>query len=101
MMVVCGKVNFTNLSRYSHLSERTIRRHYHRGIGLESLNQALISSCTSAQNPQILAVDATFVCKSGRHTYGLDQFYNSKLGRAQKGLEWSAIAVVDIAQNTA
>ncbi|MBW4443382.1 MAG: hypothetical protein KME10_19540 [Plectolyngbya sp. WJT66-NPBG17] len=28
MLVVCGKVNFTNLSRYSDLSERTYRRQY-------------------------------------------------------------------------
>ncbi|MEM9155263.1 MAG: transposase [Cyanobacteria bacterium P01_F01_bin.33] len=101
MMVACGNVNFTHLSRYSHLSERTIRRHYHRGLGLESLNQALMASCTSPQNVQILAVDATFVSKSGRHTDGLDQFYNSKSGRAEKGVEWSVIAVVDVEQNTA
>ena len=28
MLVVCGKVNFTNLSRYSELNEKTYRRHF-------------------------------------------------------------------------
>ena len=39
IFVVCGKVNYTNLSRYSHLSERTYRRHFQKGLGLESINQ--------------------------------------------------------------
>lgn len=33
IFVVCGKVNYANLSRYSNLSERTYRRHFERGIG--------------------------------------------------------------------
>jgi hypothetical protein len=28
ILVVCGKVNFSNLSRYSHFNEKTYRRHY-------------------------------------------------------------------------
>ncbi len=42
IFVVCGKVNYTNLSRYSHLSERTYRRYFQQGLGFEELNQALI-----------------------------------------------------------
>ncbi|NJL48660.1 MAG: hypothetical protein HC929_15735 [Leptolyngbyaceae cyanobacterium SM2_5_2] len=41
IFVVCGKVNGTNLSRYSDTSERTYRRHYEAGLGLEGINQAL------------------------------------------------------------
>jgi hypothetical protein len=37
---VCGQVNYTNLSRYSDRSERTDRRHFEAGLGLEGLNQA-------------------------------------------------------------
>ena len=42
IFVVCGKVNYTNLSRYSGLSERSYRRHFQRGYGFECLNQSLI-----------------------------------------------------------
>ncbi|MDJ0596350.1 MAG: transposase [Pleurocapsa sp. MO_226.B13] len=38
--------------------------------------------------------------KSGRHTYGLDWFYNSKAQRAEKGLEWSVVAIIDLQQKT-
>ena len=100
IFVVCGKVNYTNLSRYSDRSERTYRRHFESGLGLEGLNQALIEQVTADDSTQIVVVDCTFTEKSGRHTYGLDGFYNGKTQRAERGLEWSVVAVVDLAQKT-
>lgn len=38
--------------------------------------------------------------KSGRHTYGLDQFYNGKTQRPERGLELSVVAIVDLEHNT-
>lgn len=100
LFVVCGNVNYTNLSRYSDRSERTYRRHFEAGLGLESLNQALIEQVIADTRPQIAVVDCTFTEKSGRHTYGLDWFYNGKTQRAERGLEWSVVAVVDVTQKT-
>ena len=100
LFVVCGKVNYTNLSRYSDRSERTYRRHFEAGLGLERLNQALIDQVIADTHPQIVVVDCTFTEKSGRHTYGLDWFYNGKTQRAERGLEWSVVAVVDVTQKT-
>ena len=100
MFVVCGKVNYTNLSRYSGLSERTYRRHFQRGIGFERLNQGLVESFSTVASRQIAVVDCTFLEKSGRATYGLDWFYNGKTQRPEKGLELSVVAIVDLEQNT-
>lgn len=100
ILVVCGKVNFTNLSRYSNRCERTYRRHFHQGLGLEGINQGLIEQVRNATSEQIAVVDCTFINKSGRQTYGLDWFYDSKNQRAEKGLEWSVVAIVDVEQNT-
>jgi len=61
IFVVCGKVNYTNLSRYSGLSERTYRRHFKQGIGFESLNQALIEPLRRDETVQIGVVDCTFI----------------------------------------
>ena len=101
LLVVCGRATYRNLSRYSGISERTYRRQMNRGIGLEWLNQQLIASTTSAESVQVLSVDCTFVDKSGRATPDLDRFYNSNSQRAERGLEWSVVAVVDVEQNTA
>lgn len=99
--MVCGRANYTNLSRYSELSERTYRRHFNAGIGLERLNQTLIQARAAADSIQILAVDCTFNEKSGRGTPDLDWFYNGKTGQVERGLEWSVVAVVDLQQHTA
>lgn len=100
IFVVCGKVNYTNLSRYSPFSERTYRRHFTQGIGIEWFNQRLIEQASCSEHTRIAVVDCTFVEKSGRHTYGLDWFYNGKTQRAERGLELSVVAIVDIEQNT-
>ncbi|MGF1535448.1 MAG: transposase [Elainellaceae cyanobacterium] len=100
IFVVCGKVNYTNLSRYSGLSERSYRRHFERGYGFERLNQSLIEQVRPEQSAQIAVVDCTFIEKSGQHTPGLDWFYNGKTQRAERGLELSVVAIVDMVQNT-
>ncbi len=94
--MVCGKVNFTNLSRYSNLSERTYRRQFSQPYAFISLNRALISAALTPQHFQVGVIDASFVPKSGKATYGLDKFYNGKASRAEQGLEISMIAVVDV-----
>jgi len=60
----------------------------------------LIEQHGSIDGVQIGVVDCTFTEKSGKHTPGLDWFYNGKTGQTEKGLEWSVIAVVDLAQHT-
>jgi hypothetical protein len=101
IFVVCGNVNFTNLSRYSDLSEKTYRRHFKDTMGFEAVNQCVIEQVRNPKpGPRIAAVDCTFVRKSGRHTEGLDLFYNGTSGKAQRGLEWSVIAVIDVDQGT-
>ena len=101
IFVVCGKVNYSNLSRYSDYTERTYRRHFDQGIGFEWLNQRLIEQARTAEGTQIGVVDCNFVEKSGGQTYGLDWFYNGKTQRAERGLELSVVGIVDLKQNTA
>ncbi len=46
-------------------------------------------------------MDCSFISKSGKQTYGLDKFYNSKQGKAEKGLEISTLAIVDVDYSSA
>jgi hypothetical protein len=101
LFAVCGRANYTNLSRYSPLSERTFRRNFNEGIALEPINQVLIEQHGSVEGVQLLAVDTTFHEKSGRCTPDLDWFYNGKTQQVEKGLEWSVLAVIDLQQRTA
>ena len=86
------------MSRYSHISERTYRRQFSKPYAFISLNAALIEEAVTAKHFQVGAIDASFVPKSGKATYGLDRFYNGKASRVERGLEISMIAVVDVEQ---
>ena len=44
----------------------------------------------------IAVMDCSFIAKSGKKTFGLDQFYNGSHNRVEKGLEVSLVAVVDV-----
>ncbi|NJL58113.1 hypothetical protein HC928_25610 [bacterium] len=79
ILLICGKVNFSNLSRYSDLSERTYRRHYSQSFGFVQFNQPTIALAIPATADAIAAIDCSFVPKSGKTTYGLDWFYRTDL----------------------
>ena len=87
-----------NLSRYSALSERTYRRHFEQPYEFIGFNQCLIEEVIVPTHFQVGVVDASFVPKSGKATYGIDRFYNGKASRTERGLEISMIAVVDVDQ---
>ena len=92
LLISCGRANFTNLGRYSQLSERTYRRQYQRSFNFMKFNQQLIEGAIEPESSVILAVDCSFIPKSGKQTYGIDYFYNGSASRAEKGLEVSAMA---------
>ena len=94
--VVCGKVNFANISRYSDLSERTYRRHFEEPYKFMGLNRETIRLAITPTHFQVGAIDASFLPKSGKATYGVDYFHNGKAGRSERGLELSMIAMVDV-----
>lgn len=91
-----GKVNFTNLSRYSEYSEKTYRRQYSQGFKFIDFNVELIAEASHQTTTVIGGMDCSFIPKSGKATPGLDRFYNGSAGRSEKGLEISVIAVIDV-----
>jgi DDE superfamily endonuclease len=96
IMVICGKVNFTNLSRYSEITERTYRRQFARSYNFIKGNAEIIEKAIAPTARQIIATDCSFIGKSGKATYGIEYFYNGSAGKAEKGLEISVIAIVDV-----
>ena len=107
ILIARGKINFRNLSRYSHLCERTYTRQFDKSFRFMDFNRAIINESIDQAQAQdqdqdqdqaparILALDASFVPKSGKKTYGLDYFWNGCQSRREKGLEICGIALVD------
>jgi DDE family transposase len=101
ILALRGRVNYRNLSRYCDYSERTLARQFQRQFDWPRFNHLAMKNALKPIFTLIAAQDATFIPKSGKNTYGLDHFFNSCAGRAERGLEVSTLAVVDVTQNCA
>jgi hypothetical protein len=100
ILLLRGKVNFRNLSRYSQLSEKTYSRQFRQPFDFVTFNHALIAEAVPPEHEKIGVIDCSYLPKSGKKTYGLDFFYDSGHNRPAKGLELSNLAVIDVTTNT-
>lgn len=101
LMCLRGRANFRNLSRYSDYHEKTFSRWYRRDFDFVEFNRLSLTPLSEPDITLIAAVDCSFIPKNGKHTEGLGKFYNSVRGKAEKGLEISTLAVVNVMENTA
>lgn len=96
-----GKVNYRNISRYCSYSEKTISRNFRKLFPFAEFNNKVINTVLPKGQKLIAALDAVFVPKSGKHTYGKDMFWNGSQSKKDSGLEVSVLSVVDVDFNTA
>jgi hypothetical protein len=101
MLMLPGRVTFRNLSRYSPYHEKTFARWFTRDVDFVSLNCAAIVEVVPRRHEHVLAFDPSCVAKSGKHTYGLDMFWNGAHSRAEKGWEIATRAWIDVPHNSA
>lgn len=66
IVMVCGKVNFTNLSRYSDLNERTYHRQYQHEFEFAAFNQALVSRASRTGATLLAVMACSFIAKRGK-----------------------------------
>ena len=95
-MLIYGKVNFTNLSRYSSLSEKNYRRHFLKHFNFPQFNQYFLKQAWNSEQTIIAVIDCSFLRKSGKKTEGKAYFYNGIAGKAEQGLEISVISIVEV-----
>jgi hypothetical protein len=95
-----GRVNFRNLGRYTSMNEKTFSRWFRRPFDFVTFNLLSLKDLPDS-GEWVVAIDASFSPKSGRSSYGLDWFWNGSQGQAERGLEISLLALVDVTQNTA
>jgi hypothetical protein len=101
LLLLPGHATFRNFSRYRSYHEKTCARQCAQPFDFVALPKAAIVTAVPTAHEQALALDASFMAKSGNRTYGLDRFWNSCHGRAERGLEISGLAWVDIPYNRA
>ncbi len=87
-----GRTNFTNMARYTTYNERTIRRNYDKSVNFVALNLAPIHSVNATDLVGVF--DCSFVPKSGKQTYGLDNFWSGCDNKASPDWKFPLWAVL-------
>ena len=98
---VFGKGNFTNFARFSTYNECTFRRNFLKHFDWLSFNYHLICMYNSPLHILIAAIDCSYISKSGKKTFGIDKFWSGVHSKALKGLEISALAIINVATSMA
>src|SRR5262249_11403693 len=101
ILVLRGRVNFRNLSRYCDYAERTIARQLRAPFDWPDLHQRVLMAALAPHSELISAHDASFISKSGKQTFGLGHFFNGCTSRAERGLEIATRAVVAVTRRCA
>jgi hypothetical protein len=101
ILALRGRVTYRNLSRYCDYSERTIARQGRAAFAWPDFHQRVLTAALDPRSELISAQDASFLPKSGKQTFGLGHFFNGCANRAERGLEISTLAVVDVTRRCA
>jgi hypothetical protein len=101
ILVLRGRVNFRNLSRYCDYSERTIARQFREPFDWPAFHQRVLMTALDSRSELVSAHDASFIPKSGKQTFSLGHFFNGCASRAERGLEIATLAVVDVTRRCA
>jgi DDE superfamily endonuclease len=101
ILALRGRVPGRNLSRDCDYSERTIARQFRTSFDWPDFHQRVMRAALDSRSELGSAQDASFIPKSGKHTFGLGHFFNGCASRAERGVEISTVAVVDVTRRCA
>ena len=101
ILALRGRVTGRNLSRYCDYSERTIARQFRASFDWPDFHERVLTATLDPRSEVLSVQDASFIPKSGKQTFGLGHFFNGCANRAERGLEISTLAVVDVTRRCA
>ena len=97
LYVVMQKTNFTQLAAFGSHNEKTYRSHFEKGgFDTVAFNLGLAKGYFEGSNGiKALAIDPSYISKSGKHTPGVGHFWSGCAGQAKWGLEMLGIGIID------
>lgn len=98
---ILGRLNFLQLARYSRgaFVESSYRNNFEEYFDFSTFNTALVLDYGSGN--YVLALDMTYISKSGQSTYGLGKYWSGCDSEAKWGLEAGILACIDVEHKTA
>ena len=99
ILAIPGRINYANLERFSHQTEKTFRNWAEKPIEWVHIAAGVVQTLQTHKRMGsrfILGTDCTALRKAGKHTPGIAKFWDSKLGKAVPSLELSCCTLIDL-----
>lgn len=97
-LTIKGRINFLQLERYGKYSEQRYRQQFQKSFDFLGFNSELVKEHGSGD--YIIAIDPSFIPKSGKKTPGIGYFWSGQAGQAKRGLEMLGMAAIDVHNHT-
>ena len=95
-MAINARINFTQMGKYGKHIEQTYRNLFQKDFDWLEFNSILANQYFADDKRKAIAIDPSYIPKSGKHTAFLDYFWSGAAGEAKWGLEILAIALLGI-----
>lgn len=92
-LTIPNRINFLQMARFGKSCESRYRQNFSKKFDWFGFNLHFISRM--AGHRTAIALDASFISKSGKNTPGISYFWSGCAGAAKRGLEILAFALVD------
>lgn len=98
--LIPGKVNFTRLSRYGGRTAKTFASNFKAIVDCIKVNAGIARGCICDGDDIAIAIDPSFISKSGRLTYGIGRFWSGVAQRIKRRLEIMAIGAISLSSHS-
>lgn len=95
-MVLPRKINFTPMGRCSYSSEQRFRQLFEREFDWMQFNLFLMRRRFGESVRKAIAIDASYISKSGKKTPYIGKFWSGCVSAMKRGLEILGIGIIDI-----
>ncbi|MBP9580336.1 MAG: transposase [Parabacteroides sp.] len=95
-MVIPRKINFIQLGRYGKHCEQCYRQNFTRKFDWISFNLGFAERLFQVGDRKAIAIDPSYISKSGKHTPWVGYFWSGCAGTMKRGLEIMGIGLLDI-----
>jgi len=95
-MIRPRRINFCQLERYGTHCEQCFRQNFTKEFDWLSYNLHLSERIFKAENRKAIAIDPSYISKSGKCTPRIGYFWSGSAGQVKRGIEITGIGLVDI-----
>lgn len=90
------KANFSQMGIYGNYCEKTFRKNFSKPFPWIDFNIELGKHLFQSSTRKAIAIDPSYISKSGKHTQGIGQFWSGCAQAVKHGLEILGIGLIDI-----